>query len=112
MAIAHLEAGELEDAELLAREALSLAPDLAPAHTVLGAVALEVGQPEIALSELEQAIDLDAGYGPAHFYLGLAYKTLNQPAEAIGAFEEALVHATDDVTRTRIRRHLNELYTE
>ncbi|NIV38269.1 MAG: tetratricopeptide repeat protein [Anaerolineae bacterium] len=112
MAIAYFEAGELDDAELLAHEALGMTPDLAPAHTVLGAVALEVEQPEIALSELQRAIDLDAGYGPAHFYLGLAYKTLNQPAEAIAAFEEALVHATDEVTRTRIRRHLNELYAE
>jgi len=37
---------------------------------------------------------------------------LNQPTEAIAAFEEALVHAKDEVTRTRIRRHLSELYAE
>ena len=112
LAIAYFEAGQLQDAELMAHEALGLAPDLAPARTVLGAVALEVEQPEIALSELQRAIDLDAGYGQAHFYMGLAYKSLNQPAEAIAAFEEALVHATDEVMRTRIRRHLNELYAE
>jgi tetratricopeptide (TPR) repeat protein len=112
MAIAYFEAGQLQDAERVAHEALGLAPDLAPARTVLGAVALEVEQPEIALSELQRAIDLDAGYGQAHFYMGLAYKSLNQPTKAIAAFEEALVHATDKVTRARIRRHLNELYAE
>ena len=112
MAVAYFEAGQAHDAEFVAQEALQLAPDLAPAHTVLGAVALEVEQPGIALSELQRAIDLDAGSGQAYFYLGLAYKSLNQPTEAIAAFEEALVHATDEVTRTRIRRHLNELYTE
>jgi tetratricopeptide (TPR) repeat protein len=112
MAIAYFEAGQSEEAELVAHEALRVAPDLAPAHTVLGAVALEVEQPEIALAELQRAIDLDAGYGQAYFYMGLAYKSLNQPTEAIAAFEEALVHATDEVTRTRIRRHLTELYVE
>ena len=112
MAIAYYEAGQPEDAEFVANEALRLVPDLAPAHTVLGAVALEVEQPEVALSELQRAIDLDDGYGQAYFYMGLAYKSLNQPAEAIAAFEEALVHATDEMTRTRIRRHLTELYAE
>jgi tetratricopeptide (TPR) repeat protein len=112
MAIAYFEAGQPADAELVAHEALRLAPDLAPAYTVLGAAALEARQPELALSELQRAVDLDAGNGQAHFYLGLAYKSLNQPTEAIAAFEEALVHATDEVTRTRIRRHLSELYAE
>jgi tetratricopeptide (TPR) repeat protein len=112
MAIAYYEAGQPGDAELVAHEALRLAPDLAPAYTVLGAAALEARQPELALSELQRAVDLDAGYGQAHFYLGLAYKSLNQPTEAIAAFEEALVHAKDEVTRTRIRRHLSELYAE
>jgi tetratricopeptide (TPR) repeat protein len=112
MAIAYYEAGQPGDAETVAHEALRLAPDLAPAYTVLGAAALEARQPELALSELQRAVDLDAGYGQAHFYMGLAYKSLNQPAEAIAAFEEALVHAKDKVTRTRIRRHLGELYAE
>ena len=112
MAIAYFEAGQPGDAELVAHEALRLAPELAPAHTVLGAVALEAKQPETALVELQRAVDLDAGYGQAYFYMGLAYKSLNQQKEAIAAFEEALVHATDEVTRTRIRRHLNELYAE
>jgi len=112
MAIAYYEAGQPGDAELVAHEALRQAPDLAPAYTVLGAAALEARQPELALSELQRAVDLDAGYGQAYFYMGLAYKSLNQPTEAIAAFEEALVHAKDNVTRTRIRRHLSELYAE
>ena len=112
LAIAYLEAGQPGDAEIVAHEALRLAPDMAPGYTVLGASALEAGQPELALSELQRAVDLDAGYGQAHFYMGLAYKGLGQPEQAIAAFEEALVHAQDDVTRTRIRRHLSELYAQ
>ena len=110
MAIAYFEAGQSQQAEVAVREALQMAPDSASAYTLLGAIALESGQPEIALSELQRAVDLDEGYSQAHFYMGLAYKSLDQAAEAIAAFEEALVHAEDEVTRIRIRRHLGELY--
>ncbi len=112
LAIAYFEAGQMQDAEIAARQVLRLAPDSAPAYTVLGATALEARQPELALSELQRAVALDAGYGQAHFFMGLAYKSLNQPEQAIAAFEEALVHAQDGVTRTRIRRHLSELYAQ
>ena len=112
MAVAYYEAGHPEDAEVAANEALRLAPDSATAYTVLGATALEAGEPEIALSRLQRAADLDAGYGQAYFFMGLAYKSLDQPVQAIAAFEKALVHARDEVTRTRIRRHLGELYAQ
>jgi Tfp pilus assembly protein PilF len=85
-------------------------PNLAPAHTLLGVVALEARQAEKALPHLHHAISVDAGYGPAHFFLGLAYKSLGQPAEAVTSFEQALVNASDEATRVRIRRHLAELY--
>jgi tetratricopeptide (TPR) repeat protein len=110
MAIAYFETGQPQEAEVTAHEALRLAPDSAAAYTLLGAIALESSQPELALSELQRAVDLDEEYSQAHFYVGLAYKSLDQPAEAIAAFEEALVHARDEVTRIRIRRHLGELY--
>jgi predicted RNA polymerase sigma factor len=40
----------------------------------------------------------------------LTYKALDLRAEAVAAFERALALAGDEVTRVRIRRHLNELY--
>jgi tetratricopeptide (TPR) repeat protein len=110
LAIAYYEAGEPVKAADAAREALLYDDSLAPAYTVLGAVALELRQPEEALSTLNRAITLDPSYGQAYFYLGLAYKALDQPSQAIGAFEQALVSAQDEVMRVRIRRHLNELY--
>jgi len=110
MAITYYEASQLEEAVQTATEALSLDPNLAQAYTLLGAVALESRQPDRALPDLQRAIALDAGYGPAHFYLGLAYKSLNQPDEAVAAFEQALLTATDEVLRARVRRHLGELY--
>jgi len=72
LAIAYFEAGQMQDAEIAAREVSRLAPDSAPAYTVLGATALEARQPELALSELQRAVALDASYGQAHFFMGLA----------------------------------------
>ncbi len=110
MAIAYYEAGESSKAAGAAREALLLDESLAPAYTVLGAVALESRQPEDALTELYRAITRDDAYGQAYFYLGLAYRSLGQPAEAIAAFERALAVAGDEEMRVRIRNHLKELY--
>jgi tetratricopeptide (TPR) repeat protein len=109
MAIVYLSAEQPFEAQRAARQALRH-DELAPAHTVLGAVALEMREPEEALVHLYQALALDDAYGQAHFYLGLAYKSLDQPDKAIAAFEQALVTADDEVTRSRIRSHLDELY--
>lgn len=110
MAIAYHETGQLEKAVQAATEALRLDPNLAQAYALLGAVTLESRQPDRALPDLKRAVTLDAGYGPAHFYLGLAYKSLNQPDEAVAAFEQALLTANDEILRSRVRRHLGELY--
>jgi tetratricopeptide (TPR) repeat protein len=110
MAIAYYETGQLDKAEEMASQALHLDPNRVLAHTLLGVVALGARRPEKGLPYLRHAVSLDAGYGQAHFFLGLAYKSLDQPAEAIASFEEALVNADDEVMRTRIRRHLSELY--
>jgi tetratricopeptide (TPR) repeat protein len=91
---------------------LTLDESLAPAYTVLGAVALESRQPEDALTELNRAIALDDTYGQSYFYLGLAYRSLGQSAEATAAFERALAVAGDEKMRARIRNHLRELYEE
>jgi tetratricopeptide (TPR) repeat protein len=110
MAIAYYEAEQPDKAEEMTNQALRMDPNLAPAHTLLGALALEARKPEQALPHLHHAVSLDAGYSQAHFYLGLAYKSLDRSAEAIASFERALVNASDEVTRVRIRRHLGELY--
>jgi tetratricopeptide (TPR) repeat protein len=109
-AIAYYEAGQPDKAVETAREALRRDENLAPAYAVLGAVALEARQPEEALPELQKAVALDSSYCEAYYYLGLAFKSLGRPAEAMAAFEQALSTASDEATRVRIRRHLNELY--
>jgi tetratricopeptide (TPR) repeat protein len=110
MAIAYYEAGQLASARDAAQEVLLQDRGLAPAHAVVGAVALASQQPEEAVPYLQRAIALDAGYSQAHFFLGLAYRSLHQPTQAIAAFEQALATADSEAMRVRIWRHLNELY--
>lgn len=110
MAIAYYETGQSIRARESAEQALQVEGHLSAAYTVLAAVALELRQPESALANLEQALYLDASYEQAHFYEGLAYKALDQREAAVLSFEQALAYAEDDVTRDRIRKHLDELH--
>jgi Tfp pilus assembly protein PilF len=109
MAVAYYETGQSIKARESAERALQLGGKLSAAYTVLAAVALELRQPESALANLEQALYLDASYEQAHFYEGLAYKALDQREAAIRSFQHALAYADDQVTRERIRKHLDEL---
>jgi tetratricopeptide (TPR) repeat protein len=111
MAIAYYEMGQIAKAADAARQAIASDPTLAPAYTILGAVALASHEPEAALSPLYRAIRSNAAYNPARFYLGLSYEALGRPGEALAAFEQALAMAADEETRVRIRRHIAELDT-
>ncbi len=51
--------------------ALTVAPDYAPAHAVMGAALREIGDLEGARQALERAIGIDPDCAPAHFDLGL-----------------------------------------
>jgi len=110
MASAYYEMGQPAEAATMAQEALTYDQNLAPAYVVLGAVALEAQQPETALPDLQRAIALDDVHPQGFFFLGLAYKSLGRTVEATSAFERALAAASDEGTRTQIRRHLQELY--
>ena len=62
LAIAYSYAGDLDDAERYAREALASSPKapeqvFAPAHKVLGDIALRRGDPQAAIADYGQALD-------------------------------------------------------
>ncbi|SAL81179.1 CHAT domain protein [Caballeronia choica] len=70
LAIAYSYAGDLDDAERYAREALASSPKapeqvFAPAHKVLGDIALRRGDPQAAIADYGQALDTaSARYKP------------------------------------------------
>jgi len=106
MAIAYFQTGRLLDAGEAAHNALRLQPELAPAYTVLGAVALDSQQPEEALTLLRRAQELGPDSGQVDYYLGRTYLDLGQAVEAESSFEGALAVTGDDRVRDQIDRYL------
>ncbi len=109
MAIAYCEGGQMAKAAEAAREAIREDHALAPAHTVLGAVALESKQPEKAVLHLHRALLLAPSYGPAHLALGLAYRDLGEIDKARAALQQALRYARDRDERVRVQQLLDEV---
>jgi tetratricopeptide (TPR) repeat protein len=110
LAIGYYETGQRDKAAETAQDALQIDDSVAPAHTVLGALALESQQPRAALEHLRRAVEVEEDYGRAYFYLGLAHKALEQSAEAIAAFEHALASTDDEDARAQIQQQLSELH--
>ncbi len=64
-------------------------PDLAAAHTALGAILLSLGQTEEATTPLRRAVELVPHVAGAHNQLGVALYRLGQPDAAEAAFRQA-----------------------
>jgi Flp pilus assembly protein TadD len=109
MAIAYYERGQPTKAAQAASEAIRYDNTLAPAHAVLGAVALEGEQPEKAILHLHRALSLDPRLGPAYLLLGLAYRDLGQSDEAAAALRRALRYAGDRDMRLRVQQLLDQV---
>jgi Flp pilus assembly protein TadD len=108
MAYAFYGAGQLDQAEEAARQALHYAAT-APAFTLLGAKALVTGTPQEALPLLRRAVEIDASYSAASLYLGLAYLALHETPNARAALEQSLATAQDEALREQVGRILADL---
>jgi serine/threonine-protein kinase len=65
-------------------------PDLAPVHTIVGAILANSGLYELAEAEFRRAIELDPNNADALRRLGLAYQSNNQLNEALDYFQRAV----------------------
>jgi TolB-like protein len=83
-------AGDLETAERLLNDALSLAPDHAWAHCLLAAVLISTRRAERGIMECERALALNPSLASAHAMLGLAKYLTGQGEETEPHVEEAL----------------------
>jgi tetratricopeptide (TPR) repeat protein len=101
--------GELERAESLLREALTLDPDYAAAHNNLGRLLRVQGDLPGAIAEYEQATLLLPRYPIFHFNLGFAYDLAGDFPAAIRAYEQALAL---DPTFVRALNNLAFVYLE
>ena len=81
----------IEDAIEIERRALSIDPDLADAHSWLGAALLSLGRTDDAIAAIREAIRLEPDNGQAHQALARAYWVgRGDFAAAIPEFEKAI----------------------
>ena len=85
--------GELKQAEVLARQALSRSPRDPGALYVMGLVLSRKGDPSGAIDFYERAIEMNGGRAPYHCELGNAYldSKPSRPIEAAREFRQALL---------------------
>ncbi len=84
-----LEIGKLDKAQAQAEQAMSLAPNLPKAHTVLGRIHIERGRYSSAIIELEKALEQAPRSDQAAYLLGAAYEKSGNLAEALEAYRKA-----------------------
>ena len=91
-------AARLASAEASATKALSLAPDHAFAHLVLGTFYGAVNRGDEAIAEFEHALILDRNLVYAHALIGTAKTALGRAEEAENHYREALRLSPRDVS--------------
>lgn len=81
--------GRDEDAATSFRKAISLRPDWAEAHSLLGSALARAGNNKEAEAELRKAVTLKPDYAEGWNYLGQFYKDQHKDKEAQDAFNKA-----------------------
>ena len=82
-AVAHHEAGRLDEAEAAYRDALGLAPGHPAVTHNLGVIAAARGRHREALAHFDAAIAAEPQYASAHYSRASALQTLGQPRDAL-----------------------------
>ncbi|HEX9174165.1 MAG TPA: tetratricopeptide repeat protein [Telluria sp.] len=89
-AVAFHQKGQLQAAQALYREVLSISPRQFDALHLLGVVARQLGQAELAVSLISDAIGVDATQAAPHCNLGAALQDLDRAQEALASYERAV----------------------
>src|SRR3954454_4956215 len=89
-ALAHHQAGRLQEAEHLYRQVLATEPEQANAWHLLGVLASQVGRHDLVVEYICRAIALRNGEPSFHRDLGAAFKELGRLDDAIRCYRQAL----------------------
>jgi len=95
IALAHHQAGKLQDAERIYRQILSTEPDNADAIQLLGAIAHQRDKLEEAVDLYNQALQLRPDYPEAHNNLAITLQKQGKITEAIGHYQRAIALKPD-----------------
>ena len=86
----HHQAGELQQAEALYRQVLSVNPRHADSLHLLGVIARQAGKPAVAIDFLGEAIRIQPRAAAYHTSCGNAFRDLGQTEKAEAAYRKAL----------------------
>ena len=95
-ALAHHQAGRLDQAEVLYRRILGVAPDHPDSLHLLGVIAHQVGRNDVAIDLIGKAIAVNGRVAAFHCNLGEAFRNSGRPGEAIDCYRRALDLEPDD----------------
>jgi protein O-GlcNAc transferase len=108
-AFAHHEAGELEQAEALYRQALAEDPEHAEALHLLGLIAYQQGNSPKAIELISRALPELDDLPEAHLNLGNALREVDRLAEAVGCYRRAIDLDPDyGMAHSNLARALND----
>lgn len=85
-----LQAGKLDSAEKLLKQAIKMNPGLQQGHNTLGTIQLRGGRLDEAEASFRKALQLDSKYALAHNNLGATLVRKGQLKEAVQCFEDAV----------------------
>lgn len=101
---AYLLDGQLENAELMLDDALSMQSQVAEIWVQRAVVAQELQQPQVALQFLEVAAQVNERYALTYLNVGVAYESLGDSQNARGAYGRFLKLSAAGTATSRIRR--------
>lgn len=103
--------GELQNAQLLYEQALSIDPNFAIAYCNLGATLKAMGQFTAAIEQYHQAIRLNPNYAEAYQNLGVVLLKLGQVPRSLEAFRTAIaLHQQQNPSEAeRLKQGLREI---
>lgn len=108
---AYLLDGQLENAELMLDDALSMQSEVAEVWVQRAVVAQERRQPQVALQFLEVAAQVDDGYALTYLNVGIAYESLGDRQNARGAYGRFLKLSAIGSATSRVRRLRRDVLT-
>lgn len=95
-AIASIQAGKIEDALAIGHHAVTLAPESALTHAVLGSAEARSNDPDSAIEEYKQAVAIDDQRPEFWYSLGSVYQSAGRSTEAIDTFKQFLKRFPDN----------------
>ena len=108
---AYLLDGQLDNAELMLDDALSLQSDVVEIWVQRAVVAQERQQPQVALQFLEVAAQVDGGFPLTFLNVGIAYESLGEMQNARGAYGRFLKLSAAGSETSRVRRLRRDVLT-